>query len=555
MATNVKVNQNCLNISDPDLQGRGQAQNETWVAVDPNNPTHLVASYNDYRRGDGTCGVSYSLNGGTHLGGHDHPERVHPRRLVRHRPRSTGRPAATPPSPGTPGATPTCPARCSTAAAARRPNPDQSSAFYVYRSTGTDGASFNFPGRPVADAQRHRRRRQLPAGQAAADRRQPRRQPVPRTGSTSPGRRSPRTAPATSTRRYSSDYGETLQRARPGQRRQRAVRQHVRPADPAGQLQREPVLPAVHRARRHAVRRVRQLQQRGHRHGQPQPGAAGQVDRRRRDLLRPGQGRRLLRAARLRHLPGRRRRPGPRLRAGEGRRRPTRSSGRRNYPIGAVDPTDPNRVVVTFGSYINRNSNETQRLHPAGFAADGINTLHRRQDRRLQQRHRATASPPTAALASPAPPPTRDSCRSSTDGARPGQHRPVLAGRRVHPRRDARGRPTTTGSTATTTTTGYSDITVSASHDRSTSRARRATSSSHAAADPVRRPVLRRLRRHRRSPARPPTRSGPTPAPSTCSSAPAPDTTGNPPTRLHRLGAQRAVANDQDIYTAGVPIP
>ena len=35
-----------------------------WVAVDPNNPTHLLASYNDYRRGDGTCGVSYSLNGG-----------------------------------------------------------------------------------------------------------------------------------------------------------------------------------------------------------------------------------------------------------------------------------------------------------------------------------------------------------------------------------------------------------------------------------------------------------------------------------------------------------
>ena len=29
LGDNVKVNQNCLNISDPDLQGRGQAQNET----------------------------------------------------------------------------------------------------------------------------------------------------------------------------------------------------------------------------------------------------------------------------------------------------------------------------------------------------------------------------------------------------------------------------------------------------------------------------------------------------------------------------------------------
>ena len=62
--SNVKVNANCLNLTDTDLQGRGQAQNETWVAVDPNNGQHLVGSYNDYRRGDGTCGVSYSLNGG-----------------------------------------------------------------------------------------------------------------------------------------------------------------------------------------------------------------------------------------------------------------------------------------------------------------------------------------------------------------------------------------------------------------------------------------------------------------------------------------------------------
>ncbi|MBV9897108.1 MAG: exo-alpha-sialidase [Chloroflexi bacterium] len=61
---NIKVNQNCLNVSDPDLQGRAQAQNETGVAVDPNNSQHIVTSYNDYRRGDGTCGTSYSLDGG-----------------------------------------------------------------------------------------------------------------------------------------------------------------------------------------------------------------------------------------------------------------------------------------------------------------------------------------------------------------------------------------------------------------------------------------------------------------------------------------------------------
>src|ERR687885_349372 len=64
ISSNIKVNQNCLNLTDPDLQGRGQAQNETSIAVDPNNSNHLVASYNDYRRGDSTCGVSWSTDGG-----------------------------------------------------------------------------------------------------------------------------------------------------------------------------------------------------------------------------------------------------------------------------------------------------------------------------------------------------------------------------------------------------------------------------------------------------------------------------------------------------------
>jgi hypothetical protein len=42
-----------------------------------------------------------------------------------------------------------------------------------------------------------------------------------------------------------------------------------------------------------------------------------------------------------------------------------------NYPVGAVDPTSPSRVVVTYGSYLNRNSNETTGCSPNGFAASG----------------------------------------------------------------------------------------------------------------------------------------------------------------------------------------
>ena len=53
VASNIKVNANCLNITDPDLAGRGQANNETSIAYDPNDPKSMLASANDYRRGDG----------------------------------------------------------------------------------------------------------------------------------------------------------------------------------------------------------------------------------------------------------------------------------------------------------------------------------------------------------------------------------------------------------------------------------------------------------------------------------------------------------------------
>src|ERR687883_1758403 len=63
-SSNVKVNQNCMNLSDPDLAGRGQAQNETAIAQDPNNLNNMVATFNDYRRGDGNCYASWSTDKG-----------------------------------------------------------------------------------------------------------------------------------------------------------------------------------------------------------------------------------------------------------------------------------------------------------------------------------------------------------------------------------------------------------------------------------------------------------------------------------------------------------
>ncbi len=61
---NVRVNTACTNYADASLNGRSMAQNETAIAINPVNSRNLVASANDYQRGDGNCGSYYSNNGG-----------------------------------------------------------------------------------------------------------------------------------------------------------------------------------------------------------------------------------------------------------------------------------------------------------------------------------------------------------------------------------------------------------------------------------------------------------------------------------------------------------
>jgi hypothetical protein len=146
ISSNIKVNQNCLNLSDPSLQGRSQAQNETSISVDPNNPNHVVASYNDYRRGDGTCGVSWSTDGGRTWNDSTTPNgftrgTTRPRQYWQ----ASGDTSVAWDSKGN--------AYLSCQTFNRGPgtstNPDQSSGFFIYRSTGNGGGSWNFPGRPV----------------------------------------------------------------------------------------------------------------------------------------------------------------------------------------------------------------------------------------------------------------------------------------------------------------------------------------------------------------------------------------------------------------------
>jgi len=148
---NVKVNQNCVNLTDTDLQGRAQAQNETWIAADPNNPTHLVASYNDYRRGDGTCGLSFSLDSGRTWADATTPNGYTRGTAFGGKTReywqASGDTSVAWDTKG--NAYLSC--QVFKRGAAVSPDQDQSSAFYVYRSTGNNGGSWNFPGRPVAE--------------------------------------------------------------------------------------------------------------------------------------------------------------------------------------------------------------------------------------------------------------------------------------------------------------------------------------------------------------------------------------------------------------------
>ncbi len=148
---NVKVNQNCQNLSDADLPGRGQAANEPFVAQDPNAPNRLVASFNDYRGGEGTCATAYSRDRGRSWSDSTVPDNFT-------RGSAFGAPREYWQTGG--DGTVAFDTRGNAYLACQRfqrgggdsPNPDLSSAVYVFRSTGNGGASWNFPGRPVIES-------------------------------------------------------------------------------------------------------------------------------------------------------------------------------------------------------------------------------------------------------------------------------------------------------------------------------------------------------------------------------------------------------------------
>jgi hypothetical protein len=137
-----------LNLSDSDLQGRGQANNETSIAQNPFNKKQMVASNNDYRRGDGTCGASYSADGGRSWQDSTVPNgftRSPDSHFAREYWQAGGDTSVAWDTRG--NAYLSC--QLFNRGAPTSPNPDASSTFVVFRSTGNGGASWNFPGRYV----------------------------------------------------------------------------------------------------------------------------------------------------------------------------------------------------------------------------------------------------------------------------------------------------------------------------------------------------------------------------------------------------------------------
>ena len=158
IGSNVKVNQNCLDITAPNFQGRGQAHNETTIAINPSNPNQLIAASNDYRLGDGLAGgTSYSGNNGrtwqdSTVGeeftrGSDFSGDTFPRMYWQ----GGGDPSVAWDSHGDAYLTNLHFNRGNVPAVGGASDiPDYSSGVYVYRSVGNGGASWSFPGTAVA---------------------------------------------------------------------------------------------------------------------------------------------------------------------------------------------------------------------------------------------------------------------------------------------------------------------------------------------------------------------------------------------------------------------
>jgi hypothetical protein len=386
LGSNVNMDTDCQNVSDPDLAGRGQAQNETYISEDHFRPGNLLGSSNDYRRGDGGCFGYYSLDNGRSFedvaipfsftrggaygaarqywgGGGDTSSAFDTRGNAYYSCQVFNR--------GLPTSS----------------NPDLSSALIVFRSTGNGGASYTFPARVVTEEPDVKGAGTAPfldkqlltvdnhVGSPFRDR-------VYVTWTTF--------APDGSAYIYeshSADYAETWSKpvrvsaANPGLCKVSSDKGGDPDANGGGDAADEPA-PAPGECY-------------ANQYSQPFTGPDGALyvvwsnfnnavnkgDNRNQILLAKSTDGGATFSAPVKATdyydlpdcvtytgqdPGRACVPT--------KRDNTSFFRATNYPVGSVDPTNPKHVVVTVGSYINAYSNETNGCVPTGFASSGNNT-------------------------------------------------------------------------------------------------------------------------------------------------------------------------------------
>ncbi len=150
--SNVNMDTDCQNVSDPDLAGRAQSQNETYISEDHQSRGTLVGSANDYRRGDGGCFGYFSGDNGRTWG-----DVAVPFSFTRGGARygdalrqywtAGGDTSSAFDTRG--NAYFSC--QVFNRGEPVSGNPDLSSALLVFRSTANGGASYNFPARVVTE--------------------------------------------------------------------------------------------------------------------------------------------------------------------------------------------------------------------------------------------------------------------------------------------------------------------------------------------------------------------------------------------------------------------
>ena len=182
---NVRVNQDCQNLTDPDLQGAARRRTRPRSRRTRTTPAHRrrLAERLPARRRN--CYTAYSADGGRDVGGLDAADGLHARRRLRRRCRaSTGRPAGTRRWPGTRkgNAYLSCLMFMRGAAVVQQPG-------HVERVLRLpldrhQRRLVELPGRPGRRAQRRRRAGDVAARQAVHDRRRPARAARSRTAST-----------------------------------------------------------------------------------------------------------------------------------------------------------------------------------------------------------------------------------------------------------------------------------------------------------------------------------------------------------------------------------